>query len=173
MSSKPTTWTDRLFRLAVLLKGLDGASQLVTGIVLLFIPPRAITHLVQLAVTRDLFGNPAGSLAMRLQTAVQSFTGGSTRTFVIVYLLVHAVIKLGLVVALLRKIAPAYPIAAVALGLFVVFEVLRAVRTHSVILPIFAALDVLIILVVIREYIKLRRERAMAAGGLAHDSHIG
>lgn len=172
MSSKPTSWTDRLFRIAVLLKGLDGASQLVTGIALMFIPARAITHLVQLAVTRDLFGNHAGWLATHLQAAVQNFTGGSTHTFVIVYLLVHAVIKLGLVVALLRKIAPAYPIAGVALGLFVVFEVLRAIRTHSVILPIFAALDVLIILLVAREYIKLRRERAVAVSGLAQDSHV-
>jgi uncharacterized membrane protein len=172
MQRKRTTWTDRLFRIAVVLKGLDGGFQLVAGIALLFIPARAIISLVQLIVTRDLVGNPAGMLATHLQSAVQNFTGGSTHTFVIVYLLVHAVIKLGLVVALLRNVAPAYPVAAVALGVFVVFEVLRAIRTHSVALPIFAALDVLIIVLVVREYVVLRRER-VAVQGLAQDSNVG
>lgn len=171
MQPKTITWTDRLFRIAVVLKGLDGASQLLAGIALLFIPAKAITDLVQLIVTRDLVGNPAGMLATHLQTAVQDFTGGSTHTFVIVYLLVHAVIKLGLVVALLRKVTPAYPIAAGALGVFVVFEVLRAVHTHSIALPIFAALDVLIIVLVVREYLHLRRER-VAVRALAPDTTI-
>lgn len=173
MLQKSTRWTDRLFRIAVLLKGLDGGFQLIAGIALLFVPAREITNLVQLAVTRDLVGNPAGMLATHLETAVQDFTGGSTHTFVIVYLLVHAVIKLGLVVALLRKVTPAYPIAAVALAVFVVFEVLRAVRTHSVALPIFAALDVLIIILVVKEYLQIRRERSVAARGLAQDGHPG
>jgi uncharacterized membrane protein len=172
MQRNPTTWTDRLFRIAVLLKGLDGGFQLVAGIALLFIPAKAITDFVQLIVTRDLVGNPAERLATPLQTAVQDLVGGGTRTFVIVYLLVHAVIKLGLVIALLRKVTPAYPIAAVALAVFVVFEVLRAVHTHSVALPIFAALDVLIIVLVVREYLHLRRER-VAVRGLAQDSNVG
>lgn len=173
MQRNPTTWTDRLFRIAVLLKGLDGGFQLVAGIALLFIPAKAITDLVQLIATRDLVGNPAERLAAtHLQTAVQDLVGGGTRTFVIIYLLVHAVIKLGLVIALLRKVTPAYPIAAVALAVFVVFEVLRAIQTHSVALPIFAALDVLIIVLVVREYLHLRRER-VAVRGLTQDSNVG
>jgi len=55
---------------------------------------------------------------------------------------------------------PLYPVAAVVLGAFVVYEVYRAVNTHSIALPIFAAIDVVIIILVIREYQQLRRERA-------------
>ena len=58
---------------------------------------------------------------------------------------------------------PAYPIAAVVLGAFVVYEVVRATRTHSIALPIFAAIDVLIIIFVVREYRELRRQRATAS----------
>jgi len=64
---------------------------------------------------------------------------------------------------LLRKVLPLYPVACVVLGAFVVYEIFRAVRTHSIALPIFAAIDVVIIILVIREYAQLRRERAAAA----------
>src|SRR5437016_2418999 len=120
-SRTPVTATEKLFRIAIVLKGLDGGLQLIAGILLLFIPPRAITELAEL-VTRDLFSDPAGRLAIHLHTAAQDFASGSTHWFVITYLLLHAVIKIGLVVALLRKIMPAYPVAALALAAFVVFE---------------------------------------------------
>jgi uncharacterized membrane protein len=45
----------------------------------------------------------------------------------------------------------------VVLGLFVVYELYRATRTGSVLLPAFAALDLLIIALIIREYLRLRR----------------
>jgi uncharacterized membrane protein len=46
----------------------------------------------------------------------------------------------------------------------VVYEVWRGVHTHSIALPIFAAVDAVIIVMVIREYLKLRREHHTANG---------
>jgi uncharacterized membrane protein len=155
-----TTTTDKLFRIAVALKGLDGGVQLVLGIVLIFLPPTVITGLANAVVTRDLLGDPNGTLSTHLETAAHNFADGSSRTFAIGYLLLHAVIKIGLVAALLRKIVPVYPVAAVVLGAFVVYEIYRAIRTHSIALPIFAVLDIIIIVLVLREYRQLRREAA-------------
>jgi uncharacterized membrane protein len=158
--------TDRLFRIAVILKGIDGGVQLLGGLLLIVVPPAAITGLANAIITRDLLGDPGGTLAQHLQTAASSFAGGGgggTRLFAIIYLLAHGVIKLALVWALLRKILIAFPIGVVVLTGFVVYEVWRAAHTHSIALPIFAALDVVIIVLVIREYFKLRRERAEAA----------
>jgi uncharacterized membrane protein len=104
---------------------------------------------------------------------MQGFASGGTHTFVIVFLLAHGVIKLGLVAALLRHILPVYPIAVAALAVFVVFELIRAVHTHSITLPFFAAVDVLIIVVVIREYVQLRRMRAGTGSKLPNESHTG
>jgi uncharacterized membrane protein len=64
-------------------------------------------------------------------------------------------VKCGLVLALARRVRPAYPIAAVVLGLFVAYELYRAVRTGSLLLPVLAALDVLVIALVLREYRRL------------------
>ncbi|KAA2262846.1 DUF2127 domain-containing protein [Solihabitans fulvus] len=161
-SSEKLTTTDKLFRVAVAIKGLDGLIQLVLGVVLIFLPPRVITGLANSIVTRDLLGDPAGTLSKHLQEAAHNFADGSSRTFAITYLLLHAVIKILLVIALLRKIMPAYPVAVVVLGAFVVYELVRAVHTNSIALPIFAAIDIAIIVMVIREYLELRRQRAAA-----------
>ena len=159
MAAADKTTTEKLFDVAVTVKGIDGAIQIVGAIVLAFIPPSAIKGLANAVVTRDLLGDQEGTLARHLTKAAADFAGGDTRTFALVYLLLHGLIKVGLVLALLRKIMPAYPVAAVILGGFVVYELYRAVRTDSIALPIFAAIDIVIIIMVLREYRQLRQER--------------
>ncbi|MEV4733525.1 DUF2127 domain-containing protein [Saccharopolyspora sp. NPDC049426] len=153
------TMTDRLFRAAVWLKGLDAVGQLAGGVLLIFFPPRALTRIAHGVVTRDLLGPPAGPLAGHFEEAVRHFTGGA-RAFVIGYLLVHGLIKLVLVIALLRKAVRWYPAAITALGLFVLFELVRGVQTHSWVLPVLTVLDIVIIVLVIKEYRELRRNPA-------------
>ncbi|SDY43094.1 Uncharacterized membrane protein [Amycolatopsis xylanica] len=155
--------TEKLFRVAIALKGLDGAAQLLGALVLAVIPASVVTGFAHAVITRDLLGDPRGTLARHLQAAADGFADGGTKTFAIVYLLAHGLIKLVLVWALARKIVRAYPVAAIVLGAFVVYEVLRAVHTHSIALPVFAALDLLIIVLVLREYRELR------AAGLHRD----
>jgi uncharacterized membrane protein len=152
--------TEKLFRVAIALKGIDGAVQVLGALLLVIVPSTAITGLAHAVITRDLLGDPSSVLARHLQTAAENFADGSTKTFAVVYLLAHGLIKLGLVVALGRKIVRAYPVAAVVLGAFVVYEVIRAVHTHSIALPFFAALDLVIIVLVLREYRELRAQRS-------------
>ena len=149
--------TERLFRLAMFVKGLDGAIELIGAIVLLLVPATLVNHLVADVISRDLVGSPDSFLARHLVAGTAEFASGN-RTFVILYLGLHGVVKLALVVALLRRWMPAYPVAAVVLSVFVAYELYRAVRTGSVVLPLLAAVDVLIIIMVIREYLLLRRE---------------
>jgi uncharacterized membrane protein len=149
--------TERLFRLAMFVKGLDGAIELIGAIVLLLVPATLVNHLVADVISRDLVGSPDGFLARHLVAGTAEFASGN-RTFVILYLGLHGVVKLALVVALLRRWMPAYPVAAVVLSVFVAYELYRAVRTGSVVLPLLAAVDILIIIMVVREYLLLRRE---------------
>ncbi|MFF4595679.1 DUF2127 domain-containing protein [Amycolatopsis sp. NPDC001319] len=154
------TSTERLFKIAIALKGLDGALQLVGALILAFIPSSVVTGFTHAVITRDLLGDPSGTLAHHLELATEHFVDGGTKTFAVAYLLAHGVIKLALVFALSRKWVRAYPVAMVVLGAFVVYEVYRAIDTHSIALPFFAALDAVIIVLVYREYRQLRRERA-------------
>ncbi|WP_051386250.1 DUF2127 domain-containing protein [Actinokineospora inagensis] len=151
--------TSPLFRLAMLLKGADGVLQLLGGLLLAVVPTTVISGLANAVITRDMLGDPNGTLAHHLSRAVRDFGNSGTRVFAIVYLLLHGVVKLGLVLAMVRKIKPAYPVAVLVLAAFVVYEVYRAVHTGSIALPFFAAMDVLVIILVIREYRHLRAER--------------
>lgn len=157
MAEKSTT--EKLFDVAITIKGIDGAIQLIGAVVLAFIPPSVITGLANAIVTRDLLGDHEGTLAHHLTKAAADFAGGDTRTFALIYLFLHGLIKIALVLALLRKILPMYPVAMAVLAGFVVYELYRAVRTGSIALPIFAAIDIVIIVLVFREYRQLRRER--------------
>jgi len=80
-----------------------------------------------------------------------------------------------LVTALLRKWLPAYPLAVVILGAFVIYEVYRATHTGSVLLPFLAVLDIAIIVVIVREYRLLRRRRASTqdVDGAGHSERDG
>ena len=148
-------WTERLFRLALLVKGADGALELIGAAVLLLLPGVKLQRLVGEIVAHDLLGPPDGSLARHFVHGTAGLTSGS-RTFAVLYLGLHGMVKLALVIALLRRWLPAYPGSAVVLGVFVVYELYRAVRTGSAVLPFLAALDVAVIVLVLREYRLLR-----------------
>jgi uncharacterized membrane protein len=74
----------------------------------------------------------------------------------VVYLGLHGILKLAMVAALLRKWVRAYPLVIAVLALFVAYELYRAFHTGSIVLPVLAAIDVAIIVMVVREYRTLR-----------------
>ena len=149
--------TAHLFRVAMLVKGIDGAAELIVAMVLLLVSTATVHQLVADVLARDLLGSADGRLARHVVTITDGFATGN-RTFAVVYLALHGVVKLALVVALLRRWVPAYPVAIAVLGAFVVYEVYRATRTGSILLPVLAALDIAIIVVIVREYRLLRAD---------------
>ena len=146
---------ERLFRLAVAIKGLDGFVELVAAIVLLAVPAAFVQELVEGVLARDLLGPPDGSLARHFVAGTAEFASGN-RTFAVVYLGLHGILKLAMVAALLRKWVRAYPLVIGVLVLFVAYELYRAFHTGSVVLPVLAALDIAIIVLIVREYRALR-----------------
>jgi uncharacterized membrane protein len=152
--------TEVLFRIAMAFKGIDGAIELIGGVLLLVVSQAEVQKLIAAVVTHDLLGPADGSLSRHFVAGTAEFASGD-RTFAVIYLLLHGMIKVALVVALLRHWLPAYPVAVVVLGAFVVYEVYRATQTGSVLLPFLAALDIAVIALVIREYRVLRRARRL------------
>jgi uncharacterized membrane protein len=146
---------ERLFRLAVAIKGLDGLVELVAAIVLLALPAVFVQGVVEGVLARDLLGPPDGSLARHFVAGTAEFASGN-RTFAVVYLGLHGILKLAMVVALLRKWVRAYPLVIAVLALFVAYELYRAFHTGSIVLPVLAAIDLAIIVLVVREYRALR-----------------
>jgi uncharacterized membrane protein len=159
----PGTTTDRLLRAALFLKGLDGAVELLAGVALAVVGPQELGWLTRRVVEHHLLGSPHGALAERFAAGEAALTGGD-RAFAVLYLTLHGLVKLGLVVALLREIRPAYPVAIGVLAVFVGYEAYRAAHTGSVALWVAAALDLGIAALVVREYRRLTAGRPPPPG---------
>ena len=153
------TLVDRTFFLALAIKGIDGALELIGGLLLFVVPPSAITRVFRSLTQHELSEDPHDFVAIQFRAAAEQLAGSaSVRGFAALYLIGHGVIKLVLVGALVRGIQPAYPVAIVFLGSFVLYELYRFVLGHSIALLIFAALDTGITAMVVREYVERRRD---------------
>ena len=154
-----TRIVDRAFFLALAIKGIDGALELIGGLLLFVVPPSAITLVFRSLTQHELSEDPHDFVAIHVRSAAEQLAGSaSVRGFGVLYLIGHGVIKLVLVGALVRRIRPAYPVAIVVLGSFILYELYRFVLGHSIALPIFAALDTGIMTMVVRECLERRRD---------------
>jgi len=152
------TLVDRAFLVALVIKGIDGALELIGGGLLLVVPPSAITVLVRSLTQHELSKDPQDFVATHIRATADLAGSAAARGFGVLYLIGHGAIKLLLVAALVRRIRPAYPVAIVFLGSFILYELYRFVLGHSMVLLIFAALDVGITTMVVREYLERRRD---------------
>jgi uncharacterized membrane protein len=82
---------------------------------------------------------------------------GGTATL-IAFLIAHGVIKLALVYCLLRRLVRVYPWAIGVLAIFLVYQAYAWVASPSISLALFVVLDVVILVLVWREYRELRQQ---------------
>lgn len=120
-----------LFDIGVIAKAVDGVLEIIGGILLFFINPAQINGLLRALTQHELSEDPHDLIAGLIMHSVQHLSMG-TEVFAAVFLLWHGAIKIGVVWALWRKKFWAYPIAIVAFGLFLVYQVYRYSLTHSV-----------------------------------------
>lgn len=144
----------RLFRISILLKGLDGLLELVGAAIIFTVSSQWITRLAQILFRHELGQDPTDFLAGFL---IQSFTNlsVSTQQFVAVYLFVHGAVKVGLVVGLWKNKLWAYPVAGVILSIFIIYQSVRFFHTHSVVLLGLTLFDILIVVLLRFEYRRL------------------
>jgi uncharacterized membrane protein len=144
-----------LFRVGILLKGIDGFMELIGGLVLLSLAREFLSRTVALVTAHELSEDPHDLLANALTHTV-SLLSADTRRFAGAYLIGHGCIKIVLVAGLWREKRWAYPVALWFLGAFVVYQLYRFAHTHSLVLLAFTALDVFILWAIWRDY-RLRR----------------
>lgn len=148
---------DKTFKVALVLKGLDGLLELFGGILLLVISPETLNHLAKSLTQHELSQDPRDFWARHLL----HLTGNlhNTQTFGALYLLTHGVVKLVIVVGLLRREHWSYYVAFVFLGGFVVYQLYRMTYDPSVGLALLTVFDLFIIWLTWREFVRMRRAR--------------
>ncbi len=145
-----------LFDVGVVLKGVDGALEVVGGALLLFVTPDQLYRTARILTLHERTEDPRDFVATRLLAAAGHLTVGAV-LFGALYLLAHGLVKIGLVAALLRRRLWAYPVAVAVFLLFLAYQLFRYAYTAS---PMLLAVSVLDAAVVALTWVEYRRLRA-------------
>jgi uncharacterized membrane protein len=155
---QPKNLFDKIFEYGILIKGIDGVIEAVTAIALIFLSPHRLQGLVILATHRELAHDPSDFISNFLIHASQQFTN-SARLFFIVYLAIHAAIKIVSVVGLLRNKMWAYPFSLIALGLLTLYQIYDIIfGSGSFFVILLTIFDIAILALIWREFQKVKRE---------------
>ena len=142
----------RFFDIVVILKGLNGALELIGGTGLLLLPVGAIIGWVSYLTQSELSNDPTDMFSSMLMTWAQNFTG-DTQRFAALYLLFHGIAKTSLATLLLMGKKIAYPVAITFFTAFVLYALYRLFFLHwSWFLAGFVAFDIFTIVVIWREW---------------------
>lgn len=134
----------RVFVLSIALKGLDAALEILAALALAVVDARAISGAVLRWAHKELLENPEDLIAGYLRHAAENLSIDA-KTFAVLYLASHGLIKLGLVVGLLRNQAWAYPVSLVAFGGFIAYQVYRYTFSHSAFLIVLTVFDLIVL----------------------------
>ena len=136
---------------AILIKGFDGAVETLAGLVIVLTGPQRIYEWVFRLSAPELRGGHHLALHA-LRTGAERLANGPHR-FVIVYLLVHGLLKFGIAMALLRGTARwVFPVASLVLAGFIAYMSWRlSVRWSDWLLGA-ALFDLLTLALVVNEW---------------------
>lgn len=144
-------WLDVAFLLGLLLKAVDGLGEVVVGIPLLFLSPAQLEGLVRRATAEELREDPSDLLANAVVHATSGLPASATG-FAAVYLLLHGLVKLGIVAAVFVGTRKVYPFAVVALAAFLVWQVWTLAHAPGVGMALLTVIDVLVLALTWREW---------------------
>ena len=153
-----TDWWDRLFAVGIILKGLDGVLELVSGTLLLFVAPAKLSQLAILVTQPELTEDPNDFIANHIQQGAAGLTDHIV-FFTAFYLLIHGAVKVVLVVALLRDKLWAYPWMIGVLGIFILYQLYQLSRGPSAGLVVLTVFDILVVILTWHEYGRHRQRR--------------
>lgn len=158
---RPQNWLDRVFAVGIIGKGLNGAAELIGGLLLLFLGPDRIHHVIAALTQGELSEDPKDLIASHLLHTANGLTGNAV-LFGAIYLLAHGIVKVVLVVALLLNKIWAYPWMIVVLFLFIGYQLYRIALDPTAGLIALTIFDLVIVALTWREYQLHRHNRAPA-----------
>ena len=141
---------NKSFKLALVVKGVDGVLQMCGGALLYFLKPSTMNHIVVLLTQRELAKDPEDWLALHLLSATQRL--GDVKLIGAVYLCVHGLLKIILAGSLLRGALWAYPTMIGYLLIFIGYQLYRYSISHAVGWLLLAVFDAGVVWLTWREY---------------------
>jgi len=143
-----------MFWIGIAGKTIDGLLETLGGAALWMVDRQFVSDLVHGVFRHELFEHPNDLIANYVSGLVGGMSPG-TQGFASLYLLVHGLIKLGLVAGIWSNRLWAYPLAGIVLSLLVVYQSVRLALSPSAILFVLTLVDVAIIALIWPEYKRL------------------
>ncbi|MFA6503169.1 MAG: DUF2127 domain-containing protein [Candidatus Paceibacterota bacterium] len=140
-----------LFDLALILKVVNGALEILVALLVLFVPPSFVLRLAEFATNGELAQDIDDPVATAIQNAAQTFAI-HTHYFLAFYLALHGAIKVLLVIGIFAKKRVAYPLFMIALAVFGSYEAYRGFILHETLLKAIAIFDFALLLLTAHEY---------------------
>jgi uncharacterized membrane protein len=154
--TKRSTFLHESFLVTLALKGVLSALEVLGGVLLFFVPPTMINHLVRVLTQHELSEDPNDFLFRHLVLWSQHFSV-SSQIFAAVYLLSHGLVKLFIVASLWKRKLWAYPAGIVFFLVFIVYQVYRYQHTHSIGLIVLTVFDIILIYLTWVEYRRVQK----------------
>jgi len=152
----PNSLFDKIFEGGILLKGASGALELLSGLLLLFVSPTTLHGFIAFITQREIIEDPNDKIANLLIHSTQHLD--ASRTFLIVYLWVHATIKLIAVIGIIKNQLWAYPFSLITLGLLMLYQAYTICFVRATLgMLLLTIFDAVILWLIWHEYGKARR----------------
>jgi len=140
-----------LFDLALIVKAIDGALEVLAALLVLYVPPAFVIRLAEFATGGELAQDPGDFIATTIRSAAQAFAV-HTHYLLALYLILHGAIKILLVIGIFAKKRLAYPLFMIALAIFGAYEAYRGFVLHELLLQALAIFDLALLVLTSYEY---------------------
>jgi len=139
----------QVFEVGIILKGANAALEIVLGTILLF--TMRIGEVILALIENYLIDDPNDFLATHF-TQLAHYLQPQVQLYGALYLLSHGIVKIALVWGLLRNKLWAYPASLAVLALFILYQLIKIVQTHSIALILLTIFDFVIVWLIWHEY---------------------
>src|ERR1700761_5137191 len=115
------SFAHRAYQAVIAIKGLDGAIEMTAGLVVAIAGVHRLSDYIELVMAPGLAAHFSDHAAQAVRHGATGLEHASAR-FIIFYLLVHGILKLGIAINLLRERGRwIFPVATVILAGFIIF----------------------------------------------------
>lgn len=139
------------FDLALILKMVNGALEILGAILILIVPPAFVIRIAEFATSGEIGLDSDDPIATAIRDAATTFTV-HTHYLVALYLVLHGAIKVLLVMGIFAGKRIAYPLFMIALALFGAYEAYRGFVRQELLLQALAVFDLSLLVLTSYEY---------------------
>lgn len=134
----------RLFDISITLKLLHGVFEFILGFLILFVGAGSLVRVVEFIFNREL-AEDSGDFIINLIITISQYLSVHLKSFIGIYFLIFGIINIWLAFILITKKVKHYTYVEAVIGIFILYQVYKFIRTGSVVILAFAIIDAIIL----------------------------